>query len=90
MPSRCFIPSEKPPIRRSAALASPTSSSTWSTRAAGIRLLRASATDPLVGVFRPRIIRSVVDLPAPFGPRKPVTLPDSTVKVNPSTAVVSP
>jgi len=43
-----------------------------------------------MGVFRPRIIRSVVDLPAPFGPRKPVTLPDSTVKVNPSTAVVSP
>jgi hypothetical protein len=26
---------------------------------------------------RPQIIRIVVDLPAPFGPRKPVTVPGS-------------
>ena len=32
----------------------------------------------------------VVDLPAPLGPRKPVTRPGSTVKSIPSTAVVVP
>ncbi len=31
----------------------------------------------------------VVDLPAPMGPRKPVTMPERTVKVSPSTAVRS-
>ena len=31
-------------------------------------------------------MRSVVVLPAPFGPRKPVTDPGSTVKLNRSTA----
>ena len=30
---------------------------------------------PDVGASRPRIMRIVVDLPAPFGPRKPVTMP---------------
>jgi hypothetical protein len=32
----------------------------------------------------------VVDLPAPFGPRKPVTWPGRTVKLMPSTAVFGP
>jgi hypothetical protein len=32
----------------------------------------------------------VVDLPAPFGPRKPVTVPGWIVKVRSSTAVVVP
>jgi hypothetical protein len=32
----------------------------------------------------------VVDLPEPFGPRKPVTTPGSTVKLRPSTARFSP
>ena len=32
----------------------------------------------------------VVDFPAPFGPRKPVTIPGRTVKVRPSTASLSP
>jgi hypothetical protein len=36
------------------------------------------------------IIRMVVDLPAPFGPRKPVTMPGRTVNVSPSTAVLAP
>ena len=36
------------------------------------------------------MIRSVVDLPAPFGPRKPVTRPGSAVKVTSSTAVKWP
>src|SRR5262249_23509388 len=43
-------------------------------------------TEPLVGSSRPRIIRIVVDLPAPFGPRKPVTVPGRTVNVRSETA----
>jgi hypothetical protein len=34
--------------------------------------------------------RMVVVLPAPFGPRKPVTWPGRTVKARPSTAVTAP
>ena len=34
--------------------------------------------------------RIVVDLPAPFGPRNPVTTPGWTVKVTSSTATFSP
>jgi hypothetical protein len=34
--------------------------------------------------------RNVVVLPAPFGPRKPVTRPGRTVKLSPSTAVTGP
>src|SRR5215467_2548847 len=47
-------------------------------------------TRPAVGSSRPAIIRIVVDLPAPFGPRKPVTTPGGTTKSSPSTASVSP
>jgi hypothetical protein len=32
----------------------------------------------------------VVDLPAPFGPRNPVTVPGAIVKLRECTAVVSP
>jgi hypothetical protein len=32
----------------------------------------------------------VVDLPEPLGPRKPVTVPGSTLKVRASTARLSP
>ena len=35
---------------------------------------------PSVGVVRPTIIRMDVDLPAPLGPRKPVTRPFRAVK----------
>ena len=35
-------------------------------------------------------MRMVVDLPDPFGPRKPVTTPEGTVKLRPSTATVLP
>jgi hypothetical protein len=42
------------------------------------------------GASSPRISRMVVDFPAPFGPRKPVTMPGRTVKVRPSTASLSP
>src|SRR5262249_24696062 len=47
-------------------------------------------TVPEVGRSSPRIIRIVVDLPAPFGPRNPVTTPGFTWKSIPSTAVLSP
>ena len=36
------------------------------------------------------VIRRVVVLPAPFGPRNPVTRPGRTVKLSPSTAVTGP
>jgi hypothetical protein len=36
------------------------------------------------------IMRMVVDLPAPFGPRKPVTMPGVTSRVSRSTARVLP
>ena len=35
-------------------------------------------------------MRIVVDFPAPFGPRKPVTVPGRTVNVRSETAVVGP
>ena len=35
-------------------------------------------------------MRIVVDLPAPFGPRNPVTRPGRTVRSMPSTAVFAP
>jgi hypothetical protein len=36
------------------------------------------------------VVQIVVDLPAPFGPRKPVTMPGWTTKSSPSTASFSP
>jgi hypothetical protein len=36
------------------------------------------------------IKRIVVDLPAPFGPRNPVTVPGAMVKLRVCTAVLSP
>src|SRR5215211_7299405 len=45
---------------------------------------------PEVGWSSPRIMRIVVVLPAPFGPRKPVTMPGSMVQVSSSTARVRP
>ncbi len=42
--------------------------------------------DPAVGETRPRSIRRVVVLPAPLGPRNPVTRPGRTVKLRSSTA----
>ncbi len=35
-------------------------------------------------------MRIVVDFPAPFGPRKPVTIPGRTANVRSSTARVEP
>ena len=45
---------------------------------------------PTVAATRPTRIRSVVVLPAPFGPRKPVTRPGSTVKLRLRTATAPP
>src|SRR5690349_4041722 len=47
-------------------------------------------TWPDVGRSSPIMARMVVDLPAPLGPRKPVTRPGSTVNDSPSTARVAP
>src|SRR6266699_7326961 len=47
-------------------------------------------TLPPLGSSSPAISRIVVDLPAPFGPRKPVTTPGCTTKSKPSTASFSP
>ena len=52
--------------------------------------LPLTRTVPLVGRSRPSITRMVVDFPAPFGPRNPVTTPGSTTKLSRSTAVLSP
>lgn len=46
--------------------------------------------DPLSGGVNPTIIRMLVDLPAPFGPRNPVTRPDRAVNETSSTAVKAP
>src|SRR6478609_3806025 len=47
-------------------------------------------TDPEVGGVRPTITRIVVVLPAPLGPRKPVTRPGWQTKLMSSTAVKAP
>src|SRR5690606_21273807 len=52
--------------------------------------LPLTVTRPAVGRSSPRIIRIVVDFPAPFGPRKPVTRPGRTVNDTESTASFSP
>jgi len=45
---------------------------------------------PAVGETRPSRIRNVVVLPAPFGPRNPVTRPGCTVNDRSSTACTGP
>jgi hypothetical protein len=49
-----------------------------------------TVTRPVVGWSRPAIIRMVVDFPAPFGPRNPLTIPGCTTKFSPSTASLVP
>ena len=51
---------------------------------------RGSSPCPAVGRARPSTMRSVVVLPAPLGPRKPVTAPARTAKERSSTAVTAP
>jgi hypothetical protein len=45
---------------------------------------------PASGTSWPMIMRIVVDLPEPFGPRNPVTAPGRTSKLSSSTASVAP
>ena len=60
-------------------------------RGAMVRVaLPLTVTVPALGRSRPTTIRIVVDLPAPFGPRNPVTRPGSIVQVMSSTAVLAP
>ena len=47
-------------------------------------------TEPLVAERYPVMIFMVVDLPAPFGPRKPTMVPSSTVKLTLFSAVFVP
>ena len=54
------------------------------------RPARRSSRGRRSGCTSPSTIRSVVVLPAPFGPRKPVTEPGSTVKLSRSTARTLP
>ncbi len=77
----------RPPCRAVASSSAPTSRS-GRTRVSYLRWLMRAV--PLVGASRPRMTRIVVLLPAPLGPRKPVTWPGRTVKLRPSTAVTAP
>src|SRR6267378_7879216 len=47
-------------------------------------------TAPALGGMKPVIMRMVVDLPAPLGPRNPSTSPLPTAKETPSTARFGP
>ena len=84
--SRCLY-ALRPPCTALASSSAPTSRIALYDSANG---LPPTVTDPAVGRSSPRIIRMVVVLPAPFGPRKPVTRPGRTVKLRLSTATLSP
>src|SRR3954453_19185659 len=49
-----------------------------------------TVTEPDVGGIKPVIMRILVDLPAPLGPKKPSTSPRSTEKETAFTASFSP
>jgi hypothetical protein len=49
-----------------------------------------TVTVPEVGFASPSSILSVVVFPAPFGPRKAVTVPGATSKLSESTAATAP
>ena len=74
-------------VDRAASSSAPTSRS-------GVRSARygrpPTSAVPASGASSPRIIRIVVDLPAPLGPTNPVTWPGGTVNDRPSTATVAP
>src|SRR5262245_39012400 len=61
---------------------------TWASPVGWGTCLPFSQACPEVAVTSPSRIRSVVVLPAPFGPRKPNTWPASTVRSSPASAVV--
>ena len=53
-------------------------------------LCSPTQASPRVGIRNPVMMRMVVDLPAPLGPRKPTISPCSTDKLMSSTARRSP
>jgi hypothetical protein len=65
----------------------PSTPASAATDATGLPLTSAR---PAVGRARPTIILSAVVLPAPFGPRKPVTAPARTANDSSSTAFTGP
>ena len=75
----------RPPTMALASSSAPTDLSGSASWAYGLPLTR---TEPELGVSRPRTMRMVVDLPAPLGPKKPVTRPGWTTKETSSTAIV--
>src|SRR5690242_6191167 len=76
------------PVRPLCALLASSTAPTWrsGSRSCAYRWPPMVA-EPESGVTRFRTMRSVVVLPAPFGPRKPVTRPGSTVNDRLSTAL---
>ena len=85
--ARRWFSAERPVCTARASSKAPTSRSGARCSAYGRPL---TVIRPDVGASRPMIMRMVVDFPAPFGPRKPVTIPGRTVKLRSLTAVLSP
>lgn len=84
--SRC-LPALRPGCMAFASSSAPTSRSGNRSSAYGLPRISAS---PESGRSSPTVIRMVVDLPAPFGPRNPVTVPVSMTEVRPLTTVFWP
>ncbi|CAM5580761.1 hypothetical protein SFUMM280S_00651 [Streptomyces fumanus] len=82
-----WLRAERPPCTALASSRAPTCRGAFGSCRYGWPLI---VTWPAVGLSRPRIIRIVVDLPEPLGPRKPVTAPGRTWKDRLCTAVLSP
>src|SRR5258708_17795244 len=62
----------------------------WAAAGARARSWPLMVIRPLVGLSSRAMMRMVVVLPAPFGPRKPWISPGSTERLTPSTAVKEP
>ena len=59
-------------------------------RTASLGATPRTAAVPASGRVKPRTTSRVVDLPAPFGPRKATTSPGATVRSRESTATTGP
>jgi len=90
--SRACSVSSSRPVWRSSRPASWSATPILRRTASGSRATSRPATVavPLVIVSSVVSIRTVVDLPAPFGPRKPKTSPVRTARSTPRTASTSP
>ena len=91
-------PVDAPGVEVLAPLASGSTAMAWPTvpmtrrTCSGSRRTSIPATTASPSSGRLRVVRTftVVDLPAPFGPRRPKTVPASTLNERPSSAVTSP